>query len=119
MTARQAVEQYYDAWRSRRGDMSGVPLAADFRFVGPVASFDTAEGYREMARQAGQAVTRFEIRNGNSLRLNKTIALRGAYTFDAISPSGDRMYLVEYTSPRDPAQYLVRAYDVSSNHLLR
>jgi hypothetical protein len=66
-----------------------------------------------------QAVTRFEIRNGNSLRLKKTIALRGAYTFDAISPSGDRMYLIEYTSPRDPTQYLVRAYDVSSNHLLR
>jgi DNA-directed RNA polymerase specialized sigma24 family protein len=62
MTARQAVEQYYDAWRSRRGDMSGVPLADDFRFVGPVTSFDTAEGYREMARQAGQAVTSFEVR---------------------------------------------------------
>ena len=62
MTAEQAVEQYYDAWRSRRGDMNGVPLAADFHFVGPVASFDTAEGYREMARQAGQAVTRFEVR---------------------------------------------------------
>ena len=62
MTAEQAVELYYDAWRDRRGDMSGVPLADDFRFSGPVASFDTAEGYREMARQAGQAVTSFEVR---------------------------------------------------------
>jgi SnoaL-like domain len=62
MTARQAVAQYYEAWRSRRGDMSGVPLAENFRFVGPVASFETAEGYGEMARQAGQAVTSFEVR---------------------------------------------------------
>jgi SnoaL-like domain len=62
MTAEQAVTQYYDAWRSHRGDMSGVPLADDFRFLGPVASFETAEGYREMARQAGEAVTSFEIR---------------------------------------------------------
>jgi hypothetical protein len=62
MTPVQAVAQYYDAWRTRRGDMSGVPLAEDFRFVGPVASFETAEGYREMARRAGQAVTSFEIR---------------------------------------------------------
>ena len=62
MTAEQAVAEYYDAWRTRRGDMSGVPLADDFRFLGPVASFETAEGYREMALQAGQAVTSFEVR---------------------------------------------------------
>jgi SnoaL-like domain len=62
MTIDQAVARYYDAWRTRRGDMSAVPLAEDFRFLGPVASFDTAEGYREMARQAGQAVTSFEVR---------------------------------------------------------
>ena len=61
-TAQQAVAEYYDAWRNRRGDMSGVPLAEDFRFLGPVASFETAAGYREMARQAGQAVTSFEVR---------------------------------------------------------
>jgi SnoaL-like domain len=62
MTAEQAVARYYEAWRTRRGDMSGVPLAEDFRFVGPVASFETAEGFREMASQAGQAVTSFEVR---------------------------------------------------------
>jgi hypothetical protein len=62
MTAEQAVAQYYEAWRDRRGDMSGVPLADDFRFAGPVASFDSAEGFREMAHQAGQAVTSFDVR---------------------------------------------------------
>jgi SnoaL-like domain len=62
MTAEQTVARYYDAWRTRRGDMSEVPLADDFRFSGPVASFDSAEGYREMAGQAGRAVTRFEVR---------------------------------------------------------
>ena len=62
MTAEQTVALYYDAWQHRRGDFSGVPLAEDFRFTGPVASFDTAGGYREMARQAGQAVTSFAVR---------------------------------------------------------
>ena len=62
MNAEQAVAEYYDAWRNRRGDMSEVPLAENFRFLGPVASFETAEGYREMARQAGQAVQAFEVR---------------------------------------------------------
>ena len=42
--------------------MSRVPLAEDFRFRGPVANFDTADGYRQMARQAGQSVTSFKVR---------------------------------------------------------
>jgi SnoaL-like protein len=62
MTAEDPVALYYDAWRNRRGDFSDVPLAEDFRFIGPVASFDSAAGYREMAGQAGQAVTSFEVR---------------------------------------------------------
>jgi hypothetical protein len=62
MTAREAVALYYDAWQTRRGDFSAVPLARDFRFTGPVASFESAEGYRAMARQAGAAVTSFAVR---------------------------------------------------------
>jgi SnoaL-like domain len=62
MTVEQIVALYYDAWRNRQGDMSEVPLADDFRFLGPVASFESADGYRAMAREAGQAVTSFEVR---------------------------------------------------------
>jgi len=39
-----------------------VPLADDFEFIGPVASFVNAEGYRAMAAEAGQAVTSFAVR---------------------------------------------------------
>jgi ketosteroid isomerase-like protein len=62
MTAQKTVARYYDAWQNRQGDLSDVPLADDFEFRGPVASFDTAEGFRGMAREAGQAVTGFEVR---------------------------------------------------------
>ena len=62
MTALETVALYYDAWMNRRGDFSEVPLAEDFQFTGPVASFDSAEGYRAMAREAGQAVTSFAVR---------------------------------------------------------
>ncbi len=62
MTALETVALYYDAWQNKRGDFSEVPLAKDFEFTGPVASFDSAEGYRGMAREAGQAVTSFDIR---------------------------------------------------------
>ena len=62
MTALETVALYYDAWQNRRGDFSQVPLADDFEFTGPVASFDSAEGYRAMARESGQAVTSFDVR---------------------------------------------------------
>lgn len=62
MTARDTVARYYDAWQTGRGDFSDVPLADDFRFMGPVASFDSAEGYRAMAREASQVVTSFDVR---------------------------------------------------------
>ena len=62
MTALETVALYYDAWMNGHGDFSGVPLAEDFEFTGPVASFRSAEGYRAMARAAGQAVTSFTVR---------------------------------------------------------
>jgi ketosteroid isomerase-like protein len=62
MGAAEAVRRYYAAWQNRGGDFSEVPLAEDFEFSGPVASFDSADGYRAMAREAGRAVTSFVVR---------------------------------------------------------
>jgi hypothetical protein len=58
----RSLALYYDAWQDKHGDFSDVPLADDFHFTGPVASFHDAEGYRAMARDAGQAVTSFDVR---------------------------------------------------------
>ena len=63
MTVEEIVGLYYDAWQAKRGDFSAVPLADDFAFTGPVASFTDAAGYRAMARQAGQMVTKFAVRH--------------------------------------------------------
>jgi ketosteroid isomerase-like protein len=62
MSAAEAVRLYYDAWQTKGGDFSDVPLADDFEFRGPVASFESAEGYRAMAREAGKVVTSFVVR---------------------------------------------------------
>ncbi|MGI5285406.1 TIGR03086 family metal-binding protein [Nonomuraea polychroma] len=63
MDPRTAVEPYYHAWQHRAGDMSEVPLADDFSFTGPVATFADSAGYRTMARQAGAAVRDFRVRH--------------------------------------------------------
>jgi hypothetical protein len=39
-------------------------------------------------------------------------------SFDAISPDGARLYLINYLSPRDPTKYEVRAYDLERGRLL-
>jgi hypothetical protein len=46
------------------------------------------------------------------------IRLRGDFSFDAISPQGRLMYLIEYTNPKDPTRYAVRAYDLAHGRLL-
>jgi hypothetical protein len=38
-----------------------APLGPGPGLLGPVVSFDSAEGYRAMARQAGAAVTSFRV----------------------------------------------------------
>src|SRR4051812_28021788 len=66
----------------------------------------------------GQATTQFEVLNAESLRFREPISLRGTYSFDAISPDGNLVYLIQYTSPANPSHYLVRAYDLRAGHLL-
>ena len=66
MSPLETVALYYDAWQTKHGDFSGVPLADDFEFTGPVASFDSADGYRAMAREAGAAVTSFRCAASSS-----------------------------------------------------
>jgi hypothetical protein len=66
----------------------------------------------------GQRTTQFELLNARSLRFREPISLRGTYSFDAISPDGNLIYLIQYTSPANPSHYLVRAYDVRAGRLL-
>ncbi len=63
MDPRKIANLYYDAWINHAGDMTDVPLATDFSFTGPIASFDTAAGFRQMAAQAGAAVREFRVRH--------------------------------------------------------
>jgi hypothetical protein len=63
-------------------------------------------------------VTTFALLDARRLRLERTITLRGDFSFDAVSPRGRTMFLVNYTSPTDSTRYSVRAYDLRANTLL-
>ena len=77
MSVLDVVGSYYGAWMAGMGDFSAVPLAPDFAFTGPVASFDTAEGFREMALPVA-AMTSAEI-----LTVRDGQIVRGELIYDA------------------------------------
>jgi DNA-binding beta-propeller fold protein YncE len=64
-----------------------------------------------------QARTTFAILGAERLGLRDVVTLRGDFSFDAISPDGSRLYLIEYLSRTDPTRYEVRAYDVRTGRL--
>jgi hypothetical protein len=51
------------------------------------------------------------------LRITDRITLDGDFSFDAISPDGETIYLIHYLDRRDPTQYEVRSYDVEAARL--
>jgi hypothetical protein len=65
-----------------------------------------------------RARTTLAILDARQLRTRTILRLRGDFSFDAISPKGGRLYLIQYVSPQDPTRYLVRTYDVRHDRLL-
>jgi hypothetical protein len=65
-----------------------------------------------------RAWTTFAVLSVPALRRARTVRLRGDFSFDAISPHGRLLYLIQYVTPTDPTRYLVRAYDLVAGRLL-
>jgi hypothetical protein len=65
-----------------------------------------------------RARTVFAVLDARLLRVRRILRLEGDFSFDALSPDGRTMYLVEYTSRRDPSRYAVRAFDLRAGRLL-
>jgi hypothetical protein len=72
----------------------------------------------EPRRRFPRSSTTLATLDANTLEQQKRIALDGDFSFDAISPDGGTIYLIEYTDGRDPTAYEVRAYDVERGRLL-
>jgi hypothetical protein len=83
----------------------------------------SADGRRlvliEPRSQARQRVTHLVILDTATLRPLRRVALRGDFTLDAVSPTGQRLYLVRFpNAANNPLDYAVRVYDVAQRRLL-
>jgi hypothetical protein len=89
-------------------DSTAGGLAADARtlvLIEPRVSFPRSE-------------TTLVALDTKRLMLIRLVKLHGDFSFDAISPHGRWMYLIQYTSPADPTRYRVRAYDIREGRML-
>jgi hypothetical protein len=60
----------------------------------------------------------FAVLDAKSLRVRARIELPGHYSFDALSPDGSRLYLIQHVSAVKITHYVVRAYDLARGQLL-
>lgn len=97
----------------------------------PLVAYDnTAEGLVEGGRTlllahqiyaadgSLRSPTSFKLLDARTLKLSRDITIPGTFSFDAASPDGRYIYLIEYFSSADPTLYRVRAYDLHRHKLL-
>jgi hypothetical protein len=65
-----------------------------------------------------KSTSRFVVVSTKDLVPRQTIALKGTFGFDALSPDGSKLYLIQHTSTQDIQHYIVRAYDLRARKLL-
>jgi len=66
----------------------------------------------------GAGKTRFVVLNTRTLGVLRLVVLPGSWSYDAISPDGSTLYLVEHISAGQNPRYRVRAFDLKVNRLL-
>jgi hypothetical protein len=62
--------------------------------------------------------TTIAVIDARQLSARAIVTLHGDFSFDAVSPRGSLLYLIQYTSASDPTKYSVRAYDLAAGRLL-
>ena len=62
--------------------------------------------------------SRFLLVSTPRLSLVRTLELPGEFGFDALSPDGGTLYLIQHVARQDLVRYVVRAYDLRTRRLL-
>jgi len=70
-----------------------------------------------LATPSGGVTTQFALIDTRTLKLRR-VTLRGTWSYDAISPDGSFLYLIQYSGVGPNLAYRVRAYDLAARRLL-
>jgi len=69
--------------------------------------------------QALRSTTQFLVLDTKRLAVTRAIELKGDFGFDALSPNGRTLYLIEHLQSNALTRYRVRAYDLAAGRLLK
>ena len=104
-------------FRALRGGF-GVPLVTFDGTAGGLSLDGRTLVLGQRPGKAPAAETRFAVLTTESFRIRRVFALRGDFSFDALSPDGRLLYLIEHVPAQDASRYRVRAYDLAAGRLL-
>lgn len=104
------------AWIRLEGSW-GVPA------VGPVGQGLSRDGHTlVLAANAGPYAERstFLVVGLPRMKIRERVTIAGSFSFDALSPDGSRLYLIQYVAGHagDFSDYIVRTYDLRRQRLL-
>jgi hypothetical protein len=66
-----------------------------------------------------KSTSSFVVIGTKDLVPRQTINLKGTFGFDALSPDGSKLYLIQHTSAQDVQHYIVRAYNLKTHKLMK
>ena len=78
----------------------------------------TRDGRRLIVATSGGSTTQFAVLGTRFVRVLDRFTLNGNFAYDALSPDGSTLYLIQHVDLSDASHYVVRAYDLST-HTLR
>jgi hypothetical protein len=107
-----------DDWFQTRGRFTIPAVAYDRTPSGLSADGDTLVLINPRLTFPRRQSSFYVVDTEGRLTPEGPITLKGDFSFDAISPDGQTMYLIRYLSPRDQTRYEVRAYDLVDRRLL-
>jgi hypothetical protein len=96
----------------------GVPVVANDGTSGGLSADGSTLVLIRIARAYPRRHTSFAVVDTGPLAFRHTVELDGEWSYDALSPDGRWLYLIEQLSPRDRTRYAVRAYDLKNDRLM-
>jgi hypothetical protein len=96
----------------------GVPVVANDSTSGGLSAEGRTLVLTRVASGYPRAKTSFAVIDTNRMAIRDSVELDGEWHFDAASPNGRRLHLIEHRDRLDPTQTTLRTYDLERDRLL-
>ncbi|HEY2938405.1 MAG TPA: hypothetical protein VGJ27_01185 [Gaiellaceae bacterium] len=99
------------------GGMFGIPFVTYDGSVGGLSHDGRRLVLASIPPNLNRPVTRFVVLDPRTFRIKTQLSLRGNFAFDALSPGGSLMYLIQHLGAPNSGRYAVRAMNLNTRRL--